>query len=83
VASLSGPARTLRADDLEIAVLEHGPWRRTFRRVDDHEVTELLKDGEPFEQAASSAAEGEPAAGSLDPSGDKTGDVTTGDAQLD
>jgi hypothetical protein len=46
-------------------------------------VTELLKDGEPFEQAASSAAEGEPAAGSLDPSGDKTGDVTTGDAQLD
>ena len=35
VASLSGPTRTLRADDLEVAVLEHGPWRRTFRRIDD------------------------------------------------
>ena len=31
VASLSGPTRTLRADDLEVAVLEHGPWRRAFR----------------------------------------------------
>jgi hypothetical protein len=47
VLSLSGPTRTLRADDLEVAVLEHGPWRRAFRRVGDDEVTGLLADGEP------------------------------------
>ena len=41
VASLSGPTRTLRADDLEVAVLEHGPWRRAFRRIDDEELAEL------------------------------------------
>jgi proteasome alpha subunit len=47
VTSLSGPSRTLHADDLEVAVLEHGPWRRAFRRVDDEEVAALLDDGEP------------------------------------
>ncbi len=47
VTSLSGPSRTLHADDLEVAVLEHGPWRRAFRRVEDEEVAALLDDGEP------------------------------------
>jgi proteasome alpha subunit len=82
VASLSGPTRTLRADDLEVAVLEHGAWRRAFRRVTDGEVAQLLTDGEPVEIAAakSSGTEGESPAGSVDQSGDDTGDVPAGTA---
>jgi hypothetical protein len=82
VASLSGPTRTLRADDLEVAVLEHGAWRRTFRRVTDGEVAQLLAHGEPVEIAVakSSGAEGESPSGSVDQSGDDTGDVPAGTA---
>jgi proteasome alpha subunit len=47
VASLSGPARALHARDLEVAVLEHGPWRRSFRRVSEEEIAAALGDGEP------------------------------------
>ncbi|NDH84393.1 MAG: proteasome subunit alpha [Acidimicrobiia bacterium] len=39
---LAGPERTLTADALEVAVLERGDHRRTFRRLDDPEITELL-----------------------------------------
>jgi proteasome alpha subunit len=82
VASLSGPTRTLRADDLELAVLEHGPWRRAFRRVPDDEVTELLARGEPPEVAAARPprAEGESTPGPVDRSGDDTGDLPGDDA---
>ncbi len=82
VASLSGPTRALRADDLEVAVLERGPWRRAFRRVEDDEVAALLARGEPAEVAAprSKEAEDESATGALDRSGDGTGDVPAGDS---
>lgn len=42
VTALAGPDRTLEAGSLEVAVLERGERRRTFRRVDDAEVTQLL-----------------------------------------
>src|SRR5271167_3667217 len=58
VASLSGPTRTLRADDLEVAVLEHGPWRRAFRRIDDDGIAELLADGEPPELPVTASSAG-------------------------
>ncbi len=82
VASLSGPTRTLKADDLEVAVLERGPWRRTFRRIEDDEVAELLADGEPPELTVtvSSAAEDEPSQGSGDPSEAGTSGAPEGDA---
>jgi hypothetical protein len=50
VASLSGSSRKLRADDLEVAVLEHGPERRTFRRIGGQELVGLLGDDEPSEK---------------------------------
>ena len=40
--ALSGPDRQLTSGDLEVAVLERGPDRRTFRRLDDSEVTGYL-----------------------------------------
>jgi len=49
LASLSGPSRVLHANDLEVAVLEHGPWRRAFRRIEGKEVAGLLVDGEQVE----------------------------------
>jgi len=75
VASLSGPTRTLRPDDLEIAVLEQGPSRRAFRRIGDAEATELLADGEPLElpavaEAAATAAEAPDDSAADDPAGD-------------
>jgi len=42
VAALAGPERNLAADALEVAVLERGDHRRTFRRLDDPEITALL-----------------------------------------
>jgi hypothetical protein len=39
----------LRSDDLEVAVLERGPWRRGFRRVERDELTDLLAAGELLE----------------------------------
>lgn len=42
VKALGGPERTLTADDLEVAVLDRGAPRRSFRRLDDTQVTELL-----------------------------------------
>ena len=40
--SLSGPDRTLVADDLEVAVLRRNGSRRAFARLDDAEVANLL-----------------------------------------
>jgi proteasome alpha subunit len=42
-AALSGPERTLTADDLEVAVIARtAPGRRAFRRVEGDELTELV-----------------------------------------
>jgi len=40
--SLSGPDRTLKAEDLEVAVLARSNGRRCFRRLADDEVAALL-----------------------------------------
>jgi proteasome alpha subunit len=40
--SLSGPDRTLKAEDLEVAVLARSNGRRCFRRLEDDEVAALL-----------------------------------------
>ena len=42
VGALAGPDRTLAAAELEVAVLDRSAGRRSFRRVDDDEVTSLL-----------------------------------------
>lgn len=40
--ALAGPDRALRADELEVAVLDRAATRRTFRRLEDDEVDALL-----------------------------------------
>ncbi len=40
--SLSGPDKTLAAEDLEVAVIERDASRRSFRRIESAEVTLLL-----------------------------------------
>jgi len=42
VGALAGPDRTLGPADLEVAVLDRSLPRRTFRRIEDGDVTELL-----------------------------------------
>jgi proteasome alpha subunit len=42
VAALAGPDRTLEARELEAAVLEQGPHRRAFRRLQNGELDDLL-----------------------------------------
>jgi proteasome alpha subunit len=42
VGALAGPERTLGADDLEVAVLSRRNGRRTFRRITDEELADLL-----------------------------------------
>jgi proteasome alpha subunit len=75
VASLSGPARALHASDLEVAVLEHGPWRRAFRRIESDEIANLLADGGESEFKAEPASP-EPSAASSEPAHDKSGEPT-------
>jgi proteasome alpha subunit len=41
-AALAGPERTLGAGDLEAAILSRGNGRRTFRRIDEGELAQLL-----------------------------------------
>jgi proteasome alpha subunit len=41
-AALAGPDRTLSGGDLEVATLSGGNGRRTFRRVDEAELAQLL-----------------------------------------
>lgn len=40
--ALAGPERTLAAPDLEVAILSGENGRRTFRRVDEEELAQLL-----------------------------------------
>jgi proteasome alpha subunit len=42
VAALAGPDRKLSERELEVAVLERGSQRRTFRRIDGDALTALL-----------------------------------------
>jgi len=42
VAALSGPERTVPAEDLEVAVLDRDGERRSFRRLADNEVAGML-----------------------------------------
>ena len=42
VAALAGPDRTLAAEDLEVGILEDKGSRRTFERLSDNHVRELL-----------------------------------------
>jgi proteasome alpha subunit len=41
-AALAGPERTLAAGDLEVAILSRGNGRRTFRRIEEVELAQLL-----------------------------------------
>jgi hypothetical protein len=41
-ASLAGPDRTLGSGDLEVATLSRGGGRRTFRRIGEDELAQLL-----------------------------------------
>jgi proteasome alpha subunit len=59
VKALAGPDRGLRAEDLEVAVLERAAARRAFRRLTDAELEPLVP---PAPAAAAEAPEGpEPA----------------------
>ena len=40
--ALAGPERTLGAGDLEVATLSRGNGRRTFRRIGEEELAQLL-----------------------------------------
>jgi proteasome alpha subunit len=40
--ALAGPDRTLAAGDLEVAILSRGNGRRTFRRIEEGELAQLL-----------------------------------------
>ena len=42
VRALSGPDRTLTAEDLEVGLLQRSNGRRAFRRLDDAAIAELL-----------------------------------------
>ena len=42
VGALAGPDRTLEPASLEVAVLERGEHRRTFRRLTDPQIAELI-----------------------------------------
>ena len=42
VGALAGPDRTLAATDLEVAALARGNGRRTFLRIEDQDLVDLL-----------------------------------------
>ena len=44
VSALAGPDRTLKADDLEVAVLGRGNGRRAFRRIENEALDEHLSE---------------------------------------
>ncbi|CAN5566748.1 proteasome subunit alpha [soil metagenome] len=51
VAALAGPDRTLWASEVEVAVLDRGNGRRSFRRLTDAEIADAV--GEPADPGAS------------------------------
>jgi proteasome alpha subunit len=71
--ALGGPDRTLAAPDLEVAVLDRGNGRRSFRRIEGGELTELLG-VLPGESTADAATDISPPVGD-DDSAESTGDT--------
>ncbi len=58
VGALAGPERTLTSNELEIAVLERNGLRRTFRRIENGELDELLVEaGVPAEAPAAAPSD--------------------------
>jgi len=53
VAALAGPGRTLRPAEIEVAMLRRDAPRRSFHRVQDDELTELLAAGDTSATPAS------------------------------
>jgi proteasome alpha subunit len=47
VSALSGPDRSLTADDLEVGLLQRSNGRRAFHRLDDADIAELLAPAAP------------------------------------
>ena len=43
VGALAGPDRTIEVSDLEVGILEDRGSRRTFARLNDEQVSELLR----------------------------------------
>ena len=64
--------------DLEVAVLEHGPWRRAFRRVEDDELAELLARGRAGRDGRADSSAGEDAGPGL--ATEETGEGAPGHA---
>jgi proteasome alpha subunit len=58
VGALAGPDRTLGAGDLEVALLGRNEARRTFRRLDDDELTPVVGPGGGSSGAADTPATG-------------------------
>ena len=92
-AALSNPARTLGPADLEAAVLSRDDARRSFRRLDDEALSELLGtpapppgeqggSGQPggAEESAGATAQGDDAAATQ---GEVEGDAKSADAGQD
>lgn len=71
VAALAGPDRTLRAEEVEAAVLDRNGSRRAFRRLTDAEITAALPAPETAEaepdEAASESDRAEDTAGAPGP----------------
>jgi proteasome alpha subunit len=52
VGALAGPDRQLAADELEVALLTRNQGRRSFHRLTDDEVVELLGEASPSAEAS-------------------------------
>jgi proteasome alpha subunit len=59
VSALAGPERTLGSEDLEVALLDRHAGRRTFRRLDAAEITDLLGSAPKRPDGAAADATGE------------------------
>ena len=83
-AALGGPDRSLKAEDLEVALLTRLNGRRCFQRLTDLEVSVLLTPAavvDPGPQTDEPASEESPAAvDTVDPSVDPSGEPTRGPA---
>lgn len=57
VGALAGPDRTLDAAQVEVAILDRGNGRRTFRQLDPEQLAELLPDAATASSVPASTAE--------------------------
>ncbi|MCB1258239.1 MAG: proteasome subunit alpha [Microthrixaceae bacterium] len=68
VEALAGPERTLDATQVEVAILDRGNGRRTFRQLDPEQLSELLPDAADATSGPASASEAtQPTADEQDP----------------